>query len=99
MDQPGKDKEIQHRIFSDGAFQSLGPIGPDGLKRYTVGVCLLGRYEFTAHLGTEHITLIDASCFVNDQLVKQSETIVVPKGRPVVMQVQETCAYICRFER
>ena len=116
-----KHVAIQHRAFVPGPegsnatlatdtstsrFQSLGPLGEDGLKDWTVGIGLPNEdgtpsvYEFgTDKLGNEHILIVDGSCEINGKMYDEGQRLFVESPNKVRMVFSETCAYFCRFER
>ncbi len=99
MRQIGNDRKIEPKSFFKGRLRSVGPIGVDGAKRYTVGVFLPGRYEFTADSRGEQIVIVDGTCTINGQVLKAGEEILIPGGDTIVIEATGTCAYFCFFGR
>ncbi|OGE77917.1 MAG: hypothetical protein A2751_02635 [Candidatus Doudnabacteria bacterium RIFCSPHIGHO2_01_FULL_46_14] len=97
MGQIGNDRKIETKSFFKGKLRSVGPIGADGLKRYTVGIFLPRQYEFTADTRGETIVIVDGTCTINGQVLKAGEKIFISGGEKVVIEATETCAYFCWF--
>lgn len=122
MKTPRKHVALQHRGFVPGVnggnatraidpstalFQSIGPLGEDGVKDWTVGSGVAypdgtpGVYEFDIVQGHEGIKILLGSCEINGKVYRRDEELVVKGPNTVRMVFTGTlaCAYLCIFER
>jgi len=118
-----KHVSIQHRGFVPGVdgrnatiadepgkarFQSLGPLGEDGRKDWTIGTGMAKKdgspdtYEFDIAIGeSERIVMVLGSAEINGTLYHRGEEILVsgPNKVRMVFAGALACAYFCIFER
>ncbi len=90
---------IECKVHYDGNVVSIGLLNSSNEKLFTLGIGRPGIYDFTAHLGDEHVTLLWGELTINGRNLQVGETSTTPKDDAVRMAATTAFAYFCRFER
>ena len=90
---------MKHRVYFEGAVQSLEVHTPDGSA--TVGVITPGRYAFETQ-SEEHVRLITGTLSVtlpgrSKQQFFAGQTYVVPRHSSFEVEATDDVAYICYY--
>src|SRR3989344_4738252 len=89
---------IEGRVHYDGNVVSIGLLNSAGEKLFTLGIGQAGIYDFTARLGTEHITLLWGEMAINGDSLQVSEIYTTLQNEAVYIEAKTAFAYFCRFE-
>lgn len=92
---------IEGKVHYGGRVVSIGLIGDDGKKAFTLGIAMPGEYSFVANLGAEHTNVLWGEAYFNNRRITYvgGQTSITPMGSVVRIQAKEPFAYFCRFVR